>query len=682
MKRTLKYALSATLCFGVVAPVLAQGRPVPPDVSETHWAYDALKELFNKGLLKGYPDGLFRGPRPASRYEMAYALHSLYDYLMKLHNGQQRQIDDLIARLAKVEGRPGGGTDHSADIRAIRDELARMKNQADEVAKWKPEIDNLKRMASTFERELSRLGVDVEQMKKDLSSLGGRMDELEKRLNVQVNGTVDFVTVMGKTQSGNFPITVDGRMPGRVPGFPVNAGGLFNSASAFHEAAFTMKGTNKEGPKWQGTFVYGNMLSAPGVVNGLFVDGMGNQSGVTAGAAFTEGAGDLYIQDLNITFDASVLGNSTAVKIGRLGYKISPYVFQRADNTPYFKNDRWDSGEHILTGGVFGFKFGGLNVDVFGGRTLGNQSMNGNEISPIFAGQLGSVTAGGARPTGYTGFSAATLPIDLVMGLNVNVPLSDKGKINLAYVYNKSRTQLYNATPNQVNAVDVMGASLDYKFGDVKLEAGYAKSMLKWDDQGIGLSGGTKFDNNNAAVHAKLGYFKEKWGLNAGYRNIGPNFGAPGAWGRIGLWWNPTDIEGFDVGGYFKLSDDITLSASGEFAKGLGKTVTTPGGPVAGLATNDKITSLKAGMDWHFSPNWNLMLGYERVEWDMAALTVKPNENWFRAGLGYRLSDNAKLSLLAEFSDVNSKGVGYFNPFPGQPRAQGAFITSQLSAKF
>ncbi|GMV87677.1 MAG: hypothetical protein AMXMBFR81_06080 [Chthonomonas sp.] len=675
MKRTLKYALSATLCFGVVAPVLAQGRPVPPDVSETHWAYDALKELFNKGLLKGYPDGLFRGPRPASRYEMAYALHSLYDYLMKLNNGQQRQIDDLIARLGRVESRPQTGADHSADIRAIRDELARMKNQNDEMAKWKPEIDNLKRMASTFERELSRLGVDVEQMKKDLSGLSGRMDELEKRLNVQVNGTIDFVTISGKGQSGNQPITVDGRLPGMVPGFPINRSGLITGATAFHEAAITMKGTNKEGPKWQGTFVYGNMLSAPAVTNGLFHDGFGTQGTITAGAAYQEGAGDLYIQDLNVSFDASILGNNTSVKIGRLGYKISPYVFQRGDNTPYFKNDRWDSGEHVLTGGVAGFKFGGVNLDLFFGRTSGNQSVNGVEISPVFAGQLGSVLAGGARPTGYGGFSAATLMVDRVLGANVNVPLSDKGNINLSYIINRSNTTLYAGTANQVNAVDVMAATANYKFGSLAVEGGYSKSVLKNFNK-------SRFDSDNAAVFAKAKYSNDKWGLYAGYRNIGPNFGAAGAWGRIGMWWNPTDIEGLNVGGHFKLNEDLTLSASGEFLKGLGKTVTTPGGAVAGLGKDDKINSFKAGLDWHFSPNWNLMLGYERVEWDMDALTVKPNENWFRAGVGYRLSDNAKLSLLAEISDVDAKGVGYFNPFPGMGRAKGAFVTSQLSAKF
>jgi hypothetical protein len=75
MKRTLKYALTAVLAVGLVAPAFAQTDNFP-DVPENHWAYEALARLKKDGLLVGYPDGLFRGPRPASRYELAVAVHA------------------------------------------------------------------------------------------------------------------------------------------------------------------------------------------------------------------------------------------------------------------------------------------------------------------------------------------------------------------------------------------------------------------------------------------------------------------------------------------------------------------------------------------------------------------------------------------------------------------------------
>lgn len=32
-----------------------------PDVPQSHWAYEAVNTLKDAGLLKGYPDGRFRG---------------------------------------------------------------------------------------------------------------------------------------------------------------------------------------------------------------------------------------------------------------------------------------------------------------------------------------------------------------------------------------------------------------------------------------------------------------------------------------------------------------------------------------------------------------------------------------------------------------------------------------------
>lgn len=42
-----------------------------PDVPEGHWSYDAILQLARNGLVEGYPEGLFKGERPATRYEMA-----------------------------------------------------------------------------------------------------------------------------------------------------------------------------------------------------------------------------------------------------------------------------------------------------------------------------------------------------------------------------------------------------------------------------------------------------------------------------------------------------------------------------------------------------------------------------------------------------------------------------------
>ena len=89
MKRTFKYALSAILTAAIVLPAVAQDNF--PDVPDNHWAFEALARMKKDGLLVGYPDGLFRGGRPASRYELAVAMHAVW-YAPKMVRGWMGNI--------------------------------------------------------------------------------------------------------------------------------------------------------------------------------------------------------------------------------------------------------------------------------------------------------------------------------------------------------------------------------------------------------------------------------------------------------------------------------------------------------------------------------------------------------------------------------------------------------------
>lgn len=46
-----------------------------PDVPQNHWAYEAVRELAERGYAVGYPDGTFRGDRTLTRYEFAEIIH-------------------------------------------------------------------------------------------------------------------------------------------------------------------------------------------------------------------------------------------------------------------------------------------------------------------------------------------------------------------------------------------------------------------------------------------------------------------------------------------------------------------------------------------------------------------------------------------------------------------------------
>jgi len=52
--------------------LFALNTAMPPDVPEGHYAYAAVAKLEKRGCLHVYKDGLFRGARPASRYEAVW----------------------------------------------------------------------------------------------------------------------------------------------------------------------------------------------------------------------------------------------------------------------------------------------------------------------------------------------------------------------------------------------------------------------------------------------------------------------------------------------------------------------------------------------------------------------------------------------------------------------------------
>lgn len=47
-----------------------------PDVPENHWAYEAVETMAKTGLVKGYPDGEFKGDRNMTRYEFAQIVYN------------------------------------------------------------------------------------------------------------------------------------------------------------------------------------------------------------------------------------------------------------------------------------------------------------------------------------------------------------------------------------------------------------------------------------------------------------------------------------------------------------------------------------------------------------------------------------------------------------------------------
>ncbi len=81
------YVLGALLLLMVALPAFAQ-QPFS-DVPTNHWAYNAVNDLAEKGLLEGYPDGTFKGKQALTRYEFAQAIARIMD---KIQAGVQGPV--------------------------------------------------------------------------------------------------------------------------------------------------------------------------------------------------------------------------------------------------------------------------------------------------------------------------------------------------------------------------------------------------------------------------------------------------------------------------------------------------------------------------------------------------------------------------------------------------------------
>jgi hypothetical protein len=291
---------------------------------------------------------------------------------------------------------------------------------------------------------------------------------------------------------------------------------------------------------------------------------------------------------------------------------------------------------------------------------------------------IGNVFPGGTRPIGLNG---GDLPIDQTLGVTANIPIMKDGSLNLAYLWLDSNTPI-PAGSGVANRTTVFGGDGHFSFGNFLVNAGYSQSNLDYN-------GSNRVDDDNTAWYANIGLESGRWGANVGYRSIDPLFAAPGDWGRIGMWWNPVDIEGIQGSAHFDLSSDIRLAATAEGYRGRETSNSI-------MSHDDKLRRYTVGIEYKMASNYDLSFGVEDVRWDLDAsnpmVPLGSNggaiERWYNIGFGWSLSDNAKLKFLWQVSDYKALQLpGFSLPFgtssnPGQVAARGGLITTQLSVKF
>lgn len=93
-----------------------------PDVEKNHWAYEAVNDLANRGLLTGYPDGTFKGDSNMTRYEFAMIVERAIQRAKELNQSiDARLVDEFKPELLRFEIQKNGSLERVHTLKSTKD---------------------------------------------------------------------------------------------------------------------------------------------------------------------------------------------------------------------------------------------------------------------------------------------------------------------------------------------------------------------------------------------------------------------------------------------------------------------------------------------------------------------------------------------------------------------------------
>lgn len=189
MKKILAIAAVAALTAGVSAYA---ANPFS-DVSTSDWAYQAVSELSDQGIVEGYPDGTFKGQQNITRYELAQIIARLMAREDQM-NAEQRAIVDKLAaqfadelanlgvRVANVEKRLGN-VSWKGD--------ARLQFQHEDTNEYSYEMQKVKKMVPKDASKPDGEKEEKEVEEKVLKTENKKSDSYGARIRLKANAAVN-----------------------------------------------------------------------------------------------------------------------------------------------------------------------------------------------------------------------------------------------------------------------------------------------------------------------------------------------------------------------------------------------------------------------------------------------------------------------------------------------------------
>ncbi|NLN74953.1 MAG: hypothetical protein GX139_01390, partial [Armatimonadetes bacterium] len=373
-----------------------------------------------------------------------------------------------------------------------------------------------------FRDELAALGVDVDALKRDVAALSARVDALEAEQNrVRITGVANVFAIATSNRSKweeelEGDIVVDRWQPNAYDMDSRLLGDkLMRNIAVIKDFDLTITGRVSNSTTAVAMINYGDYLNYLGSV-----DSYSSQT-MQADSFFPY---CLYID--------TALGSKGKLTVGRFPIQWTPYTLKKIDVDSYTSNIKTDDGNYMMDGAKLGCNFGGVDLTLFAAKNDQN-----NYFAAGLASQAGLMSN---HFIGGTNVGGLKHEVTQTAGARAEIGTPGKGILGLSFYQAWTRDSSYGPAFYLFDQARVYGADLNIPFGNF----GFAGNWTKSDTLAVSGTGYPNVKDKNTAWDGKLTGNFGSFGIGAGYKHIGRNFAAAGAWDKIGRWTNPTNIKG------------------------------------------------------------------------------------------------------------------------------------------
>ncbi|MBC8139185.1 MAG: hypothetical protein H8F28_25205 [Fibrella sp.] len=586
---------------------------------------------------------------------------------------------------------------------ATKGDIEALRQASDAKYATKEDVAALRKLIDEFRAELERLGQDINALKEKVSALETRVTAIETEMKrVKIGGQINLMTQGVHRTSNSRSALID------QSGFPrgnPDKKSLLGDIRVLHDLDLDVKVRLNDTATAEAVINFGNYLpTLNGIAsfNGVRSDRQGTGVPGTPGLGQVnqDQQNSIYKLVIDVPAKLGAVGN-VDFQVGRLPLQLTPYTLKLADNDVYFYNRKTDLGDIPVDGAKAALRFGPVGVNLFAAKVdpikfVSNNAgviTNDNNYG-LYAGAAYSPFANtrgfqaGLRGGGAGTFNRprqssinpnvnGAMAVEQLGGGRATIGVPKYGTIGGTFIAMSGFTQaspLGFANPVGRSAFDrvyVYGVDFSGQIAGIGVNASGTKSDTYLDDQ-------EKADSGNGQWDVNLAYAFGNFNVLGGYKEIGTLFGAPGYWGRIGSWTNPTDIKGpyFNLG--YRLANGLSLEGGAQFYSGYDEENRNT---LGGLGEDDEITNFKVGLKYGLTSVSNIDFGAEYTTYDVLNANLngrgQAEEIFYNIGYGYTFNTNTSFKLLYQIVDYTDDGTGF-----DRINGDGGIAAAQLSVKF